>query len=717
MDEVLLHKTAKLQSVEEKDIRRQCLELQGLDCSDCALVVEHRLSRLEGVLDVQVDFTAQAVNVAYDRRRIQARTIKWRIQQLGYAPVPTTLESWWQNNQELLLSLGAGALTLVAWLGETWLNFPGAASLGLYLSAYLLGGLHTARHALQALRQGHFDSDVLMLAAALGAASLGEFAEGALLLFLFSLGHALEERALDRARQAVRALGALIPRKALVVRDGQEQVVRVEQLALGDEVLVRPGERLPVDGQVLGGHSAVDQSPITGESLPVEKAPGEAVFAGSVNGPGALRVRVTRLAKDSTLARVMQLVEQAQAHKAPTQQKVESFMRRFVPVVLAATILLVILPPFLGVPLREAFRRAMILLVATSPCALALGTPAAVLAGIAQAARNGVLVKGGVHLENLGRLEALAFDKTATLTSGELRVSKVVALDGGEEDQVLALAAAVERQSGHPLSQAVLRAAEEAGLRLPEASQVRAETGLGVQAQVDGQAARVGSLKWFDELALPVGQAARQLAAEMQAQGQSVMLVAVGQQVLGLVAVADTLRPGVAEALHALRKLGVRRMVMLSGDNAGAAALIARQAGLVEFRAGLLPEDKLAAIDELQGSHAVVGMVGDGVNDAPALGRATVGIAMGGAATEVALETADVALMGAELGKLPFAVSLGRATQGVIRQNLVIALGVMAVLAGLALSGLAGIGLAVVLHEGSTLLVVANALRLLHKAG
>ncbi len=713
-----------LHNLNQKNIRRHSLSLEGMDCSDCALVVEHRLSRLEGVLEVQVDFNGQSVQVAYDTSRISQRAIEKRVRQLGYDLVPGRFGGWYRQQRELILALAGGFLALLAWLGERYaaqvsLGLSSAQptfSLALYWLAFLLTGLDVTRHALQGLRQRRFDTDLLMVAAALGAASLGDYAEGALLLFLFSLGHALEERALDRARRAMRALGKLVPKFALVRRDGQEQLVPVEQLVLGEEVLVRPGERLPVDGQVISGRSAVDQSPITGESLPVEKSPGDPAYAGSVNGEGVLGLRVTRLAKDSTLARVMQMVERAQASKAPTQQLVERFTRIYVPLVLLGVLLLIILPPIFGKPFAESFRRAMTLLVATSPCALALGTPSAALAGIAQAARNGVLVKGGAHLENMGRIQVLAFDKTATLTTGELCVVQVTPLGALSSRDVVALAGAVERQSAHPLAKAVLRAAQDDGLPLPTVNQVQAHTGLGIQARLDEEVVRVGSLKWFDELGLQVTSETRSLIAQAESRGQSVSLVGIEEQPIGLIFVADTLRPGAEQTLVVLERLGVQRMIMLSGDNPRAAAHIAGQLGLREFRAGLLPEDKLAVVDELMEAHIAVGMVGDGVNDAPALARATVGIAMGGAGTDVALETADVALMGSDLQKLPFAIGLGRATQRVIRQNLFIALGVMVGLVFLALSGLAGIGPAILFHEGSTLLVVGNALRLLRYA-
>ena len=465
----------------------------------------------------------------------------------------------------------------------------------------------------------------------------------------------------------------------------------------------------------------------------MDKIPGSQTFAGTINGEGALEVHVTRLARDSTLARVMRLVEEAQAQKSPTQQTVERFSRVFVPAVLVAALLLIVVPPLFGVPFQESFLRAMTLLVAASPCTLALGAPAAILAGVARAAHGGVLVKGGVHLENLGRLKAIAFDKTGTITSGRPEVTDMVTTDGewplrvadggaadtgqvsAEAEEMLALAAAAESRSGHPLAQAVVRAAKAAMPDRPllPVAEVESLTGRGLRARVDGRSVLIGSLKLLDENGVHVPADLRDRAEALENAGKTVTAVAVDGRAAGLLALADTLRPGVTETLAELRHLGVTETVMLTGDNARVAGRIAQEAGIASYRADLLPEDKLNAIRELVEEHGQVAMVGDGVNDAPALANATVGIAMGGAGTDVALETADVALMADDLGALPFAVGIGRATRAVIYQNLAIALGVIGLLIFTSVFGLVGIGAAVILHEGSTIVVVLNALRLL----
>jgi Zn2+/Cd2+-exporting ATPase len=690
----------------------EIINIEGMDCSDCALVIEHSVGRLDGVLDVAVNYAAQKMRLEYDAHKTDRKSVEKRVRSLGYQIPVAGVRSWYQKNRELIFSLVAGFLLLAGWLGQNSAGLPAAAALAFYLAAYFFGGWDISRHAWHALRERHFDTDLLMVVAAIGAAILGDFAEGVLLLFLFSLGHALEQRALDRARDAVRGLAELAPKTALVRRNGAEIKMAVEQLELEDVVLIRPGVRVPVDGVVLSGQSGVDQSPVTGESVPVDKAPGDPLYAGSVNGEGALEAQVTRLAKDSTLSRVMKMVEEAQTQKSPTQQLTEKFERWFVPTVLIADALLIMLPPLFGTPFRESFLRAMTLLVAASPCALALGTPAVVLAGVAQAARNGVLIKGGAHLENLGRLKAIAFDKTGTLTHGRPEVTDVIVFDRNPS-QFLSLAAALESRSAHPLAQAVVRAAQSRGLSLPEVGEVESITGRGLRATFDNQSVLIGSPAFMQESGVNMRESQRGQVEKLQAKGKTAILLARDTQLSGVLALADTLRPDAVESIAALKQIGVGETILLTGDNARVAAAIAQQAGVADFRAGLMPEDKAKAMRSLARTYGEVAMVGDGVNDAPALANASVGIAMGGAGTDVALETADVALMGNDLSKLPFAVGLGRASRAIIRQNLVISLGVIAVLVVASLAGWAAIGVAIVIHEGSTLAVVANALRLL----
>ena len=583
-------------------------------------------------------------------------------------------------------------------------------SLGLYLAAYAFGGFFTVRDAAQSLWAKRIDIDILMLVAALGAAALGDWAEGALLLFLFSLGHALEHSAMDRARQAIEALAELAPKTALVRRDGAEVEVSVEELLRGDVAIVKPGQRLPADGTITEGNSGVDQSPVTGESVPVDKGPRDAVFAGTVNGDGVLFVEVTKLATEGTLARMVRLVSDAQTQKSPTQQFTDRIERVFVPVVLIGAGLLIAVPPLFGVPFAESFYRAMAVLVAASPCALAIGTPAAVLSAVARAAQLGVLIKGGAHLENLGRLTAMAFDKTGTITGGKPRLTDIVAF-GATEDEVLALAAALESRSSHPLAQAIVAAASERGLCWDEPADVEAVNGKGIRATLGARRIEIGNLKLFAGDAISAEGAAE--VERLEFVGRTAMLVRANGRFAGVVGLMDTPRTGVAAVLAELRSLGITKTVMLTGDNERVARAVAEAVGLEDVRASLLPEDKIAAVASLVEQYGRAAMVGDGANDAPALARATVGIAMGGAGTDVALEAADVVLMSDDLSKLPFAVGLSCAARAVIHQNLFISLGAVAFLIPATLFGWAGLGIAVLIHEGSTIVVAFNALRLL----
>ncbi len=688
----------------------ESLRIDGMDCPTCAVVIEHALTRMDGVLEASVSYAAERLRLEYDSQKIARAAIVQRIQALGYAVLEEGHEAgWFAEHRELVFSGVAGLLLLAGWLAGL-AGAPRDLSLGLLLGAYAAGGFYTLRDAWQSVKSRRFDIDTLMIVAAAGAAALGAWVEGALLLFLFSLGHALEHMAMDRARKAIEALADLAPKTAIVQRDGAEIEVRVEALQRGDRVIVKPGQRLAADGVVAAGNSAVDQAPVTGESMPVDKQPGDKVFAGTVNGEGVLTIEVTKLAQESTLARMVTMVAEAQTQKSPTQRFTDRFERIFVPAVLVGTALLIALPPLLGFSFAESFYRAMAVLVAASPCALAIATPSAVLSGVARAARGGVLIKGGAHLENLGVLTAIAFDKTGTLTVGKPKVTDVIAVSG-DEARLLTIAAAVERRSAHPLAQAVVTEAKGRGLSWDEAGEVEAVTGKGVRAEFGGQKIAIGNGKLFDGEAIP--EVVQQHAERLQTEGKTIMLIQADGQFLGILALADTPREGVKQVLERLHQTGIRKTIMLTGDNERVGRAIADAVGLDEVKAGLLPENKVAAMEELAQRYGQVAMVGDGVNDAPAMARATVGIAMGGAGTDVALEAADVALMADDLSKLPFAVALSRASRRIIRQNLWVSLGVVALLIPATLFGWAGIGVAVLIHEGSTVVVVINALRLL----
>jgi Cd2+/Zn2+-exporting ATPase len=633
---------------------------------------------------------------------------------------------------ELIFAGLCGVALLAGWLigrsgiGPQWL--PTA----FYVVAYFFGGFYTVREAIENLRAKRFEIDTLMLVAAAGAAALGSWGEGSLLLFLFSLGHSLEHYAMGRARRAIEALAKLAPDTATVRRNGGTEVVPLAQLEVGEIVVVKPNERLPADGVVVVGTSSVNQAPVTGESVPVDKLPsdnGQAavanfekvpvenrVFAGTINGSGAMDVMVARRSDQSTMARVIKMVTEAEAQRSPTQQFTEKFERIFVPAVLALVGILLFAGLVIDEPFSQTFYRAMAVLVAASPCALAISVPSAVLSGVARAARGGVLVKGGGPLENLGTLSSIAFDKTGTLTEGKPKLTDVVAAQGATEAELLSVALAVEEHSDHPLASAIVAGVKERlgdKAEQVQASDVKSITGRGVQAQVGGETVHIGKPVLFTEL--PDSRVPEDVKAandKLVAGGRTTMIVRKGRRFLGVIGVMDTPRPVAAQVMADLRKLGIERLIMISGDNQKVAEAVAHTVGLTEARGDLMPEQKVEEIKRLRKEHGKVAMVGDGVNDAPAMANATVGIAMGAAGSDVALETADVALMADDLAQLPFAVGLSRSTSRVIKQNLWVSLGVVAVLIPATIFGL-NIGTAVIFHEGSTLLVVFNALRLL----
>jgi Cd2+/Zn2+-exporting ATPase len=690
--------------------RHELMRIDGMDCSTCATVIEHALHRLDGVMEAAVSYAAERMRLEYDTEKVSRKAIVERLQALGYNVLePQHKSPWYVEYRELMVSATAGALLLAGWLAG--MHHDGRlVSVALLGASLLLGGYYAMRDAWQSIRERQLDIDVLMIVAAMGAAALGQWTEGALLLVLFSLGHALEHLAMDRARHAIEALADLAPKTALVLRDGVELEVPVEELLRGDRVLVRPGQRIPADGTVTEGSSAVDQAAITGESMPVDKTTGSQVFAGTVNGEGLLGVEVSKLAKDSSLARMVQLVAEAQTEKSPTQRFVTRFEKVFVPLVLVGVVALIVVPLLMGQPFAETFYRAMAVLVAASPCALAIATPSAVLAGVARAARGGVLIKGGVHLENLRALQAIAFDKTGTITTGQPSVTDVVVLQG-DESALPATAASLESRSGHPLAQAVVQAARNRKLNWPAADDVQAVHGKGMHGLVTGEQVSIGNLRLFEND--PVPDAVRQHVTRLESLGRTTMLVRRQGSFVGLLGLADTPRPGMRAVFARLASLGVRQTIMLTGDNEQVAKAVAASVGITDVRAGLMPEEKLQIVDALMREHGQVAMVGDGVNDAPAMARATMGIAMGGAGTDVALETADVALMGDDLSRLPFAIALSRASHTIIRQNLWVAFGVVTLLIPATLFGWASMGIAVLIHEGATVLVVVNALRLL----
>ena len=636
------------------------------------------------------------------------------------------------KNTELIFSIICGALLGIGFGLSYVASIPDWVSLTLYIGAYFFGGYFTAKEAIQTVAKGGFEIDFLMLVAAIGAAVLGEWAEGALLLFLFSLGHALEHYAMNKARKSIAALADLAPKTALLKKDGKTEEVGIEKLGIGDIIVVKPNSKISADGVVVNGKSSVNQAPITGESVPVDKVPVEdvdkdysaqddikdenRVFAGTINGNNTLEIKVIKAAKDSTLSRLVKLVNEAQTQKSPTQLLTDKFEKYFVPSVLILVGILLFAFLVIDEPFSASFYRAMAVLVAASPCALAISTPSAVLSGVARAARGGVLIKGGRPLEDLGVITALAFDKTGTLTEGKPKLTQVVPLGNISENELLKIAVAVEGLSDHPLAKAVVRDGKERleGEEIPNASNLEAVLGKGIKASFGNDKIYIGNLDLYEGLdeSTPSEKIATKVRG-LEGGGNTTMLIRKNEEYIGIIALMDTPREAAKGTLKKLKEIGIKRMIMLTGDNQKVADAVAEEIGLTDAWGSLLPEEKVDAIKELKEKESKVAMVGDGVNDAPAMANSTVGIAMGAAGSDVALETADIALMADKLETLPFAIGLSRKAKAIIRQNLWVSLGIVALLIPSTIFGLANIGMAVVIHEGSTLLVVFNALRLL----
>ncbi|MET0313810.1 MAG: heavy metal translocating P-type ATPase [Hansschlegelia sp.] len=694
------------------------LRIEGMDCGSCAAKIETAMRRLPGVAEVEVSVAAASMSIIVDEDRTSREAIRAKVDSLGFRTIDASgagragghdhgaSEAAWWSSAKGRLALGSGALLSGAWglsfLEPQWAQWP-------YVVAALVALAPVVRRAVAgALNGTPFSIETLMSVAAIGAIAIGEAPEAATVVFLFAVGELLEGVAASRARAGVKALVDLIPRTARRIRGDGVETVEVGDLSLGDLVLVRPGDRIPSDGTVAEGSSEVNEAPITGESRLVLKQPGASVFAGGVNANGELRVTITKAATDNTIARIVHMVEEAQASKAPTARFIERFSRWYTPAAMAFASLVILAPPLLADgDWRTWIYRGLAVLLIACPCALVISTPAAVASALAGGARRGLLIKGGAALETLGRVKTVAFDKTGTLTEGRPRVVDVAAV-GGTADETLAKAAAVERGSSHPLGAAILEEARSRALTIPNAFGGVATPGKGVTARLTSGFVTVGSPRQALEKDLLSPEAAARVA-ELEAAGNTVVAVSEGARLLGLVALRDTLRPDAAAGLERLRKLGLRT-IMLTGDNARAAAAIAAELG-IEHRAELLPGAKLDAIAAYR-EEGPIAMVGDGVNDAPALAAASVGVAMGGG-TDVALETADAALLKDRVGGVAELVALSRATLSNIWTNVALALGLKGAFLIATLIGATPLWMAILADTGATVLVTANALRLL----
>ena len=693
--------------------RSDAFIVEGMDCADEVRQIEARLSRLPGVSRMQFDLVRRRLVVegSVAAAEVQQAISEIGMQARGEGELAKPLR-FREKHGRLAATIASGVLLAVGGL----LIIAGAQRhvlVPVLAASAVAGGWFIAPRGFRAARSGMLDMNFLMTIAAIGAGAIGEWGEGASAMFLFSVAQMLEAYSMDRARNSIRALMDLSPPEATVKRDGAELTIAVDQVGIGEAILIKPGQRIPLDGIVLLGRSAVNQAPITGESMPIEKEPDSEVFAGSINGQGLLEVRVTKHVENTTLARIIHAVEAAQASRAPSQSFVDRFSRVYTPTVVGAAILVCLLPPLLGLGGWSTwFTRALTMLVIACPCALVISTPVSIVSGLAAAARGGVLIKGGIHLENAGAVTTIAFDKTGTLTLGQPAVTDVLSLNNLAEASVLSIAAALEQGSEHPLAQAILLAAQDRDIPVLQAYDFEAVVGRGIQARIDGRLYCIGNERLSHERGICTPHSEEALR-QFERQGKTAILLFSETTPLGVIAIADQIRPNAGAAINELRANGIRRVLMLTGDNKETAHAVSKGLMLDDYRAELLPEDKVKVIQELQATGERVAFVGDGVNDAPALASATVGIAMGTAGTDVALETADIALMADDLSKLPFAIAVSRKTSAIIKQNIVFSISIKAVFIVLALIGWATLWMAVAADMGASLAVITNGLRVL----
>ncbi|MCI0708040.1 MAG: cadmium-translocating P-type ATPase [Ignavibacteriae bacterium] len=697
-----------------QDIRKTKFHVAGLCCGTEEQLIRRKLQTQPGIHELQFDILTHTLKVGHT---CAEKEITKSLGDIGFAAteIRKPIEQKTPPRQLFTTALSGSFLLSGGLFG--WLNFPEYVSTSLFLLSILAGGWQFAIKGYKAVRHLSLDMNFLMSIAAIGAVAIGEYAEGAAVVFLFALSLLLESLSIDRGRTAIQSLMKLAPSVANVRKGVAEVTMDVEDIRLNETIIIRPGERIPLDAVVTSGSSSVDQSTITGEPLPAAKNVGDAIFAGTFNQRGALEARVTKLANDTTLARIIQLVEEAQSKKAQIQTFTETFARYYTPVVFALAVGIAILPPLvLGQAFGDWFYRALVLLVIACPCALVISTPVAVMSSLTAAARRGVLIKGGRFLEALANINAIAFDKTGTLTEGKPTLTDIVCLNSLSEQDVLRIVTAVEVKSEHPLADAFLRKSAELQLPLDslKIEQFEAIPGKGVQATISGKTYVVGSHQLIEELGV-CSPTVEEKIHKLEEEGKSTILLTDRTQVLGVLAVSDNPRLGSRQLADSLRSLGIQHISMLTGDSKIAARTISEKLSLDEHGAELLPENKLAAIENLKSRHGAVAMVGDGVNDAPALAAADIGIAMGAAGSDTALETADVVLMSDDLAKIPEAIKLGKRTLGIIKQNVIIALATKAVFLGLGVLGMTSLWLALLADDGATLVVILNAFRLLKK--
>mgnify|MGYP001426036924 CR=1 FL=1 len=696
-------------------LKKTSFRIGGLDCGDCAEQLRKRIASLDGVKTATVNFGAGKLIVEYT---LDQNVIIQAISAAGYQIIDDTSANTSPIGAKAFLdtriiTTAIAGLLLAGAMVLEWTQTKSTVTLALYVASIMIGGYHVAKSGWNSLRSFSPDMNALMSIAVIGAAVIGQWDEGATVVFLFSLGNALQAYTMDKTRQAIGSLMAITPREALIRRDGQEQVLAVQEIRVGDIMVIKPGERIAMDGQVTEGHSTVNQAAITGEAMPVEKIPGDVVYAGTINEQGALEIVVTKLVGDSTLAKILHLVEEAQAQKAPSQQVVDVFAKYYTPVILAGAAAVVIIPwLFLGQPFSVWFYRALILLVISCPCALVISTPVSIVAAIGSASKQGVLIKGGAHLEAIGKVRAIAFDKTGTLTYGQPKVTDIIPLGGYDEQALLGVAAALENLSEHPVARAVLERAQ--GISVRPVANFKAYPGRGAQGEIDGQLCYIGNKRLFTELGFNLSILDAQIA-KLETAGKTTIVVGDKITVYGIIAVADVIRRESAAALDYLRNQGIEELVMLTGDSVSVASSVAKKLNIGTVYSELLPEDKVTVVKQLGEQYGSIAMVGDGINDAPALAAAPIGIVMGVAGSDAALETADIALMADDLQKLAYTIHLSRATVAVIKQNIIFSVAVKFIFVVLTVLGMANLWMAVFADTGAALLVTLNGMRLARK--
>ncbi|MHA2959783.1 heavy metal translocating P-type ATPase [Priestia megaterium] len=685
--------------------------IEGMDCAACANTIVNHLKTVPAVKDVRVNFSTGKAQIDHDN---EAHDIIKEISKAGYIATLVTssrqsAESRHHKGQNGPIVF-SGILIALGFLG----SHTGIASYittVLYATAMIVSGYKPAKSAYYGIKSRSLDMNVLMTVAALGAAVIGEWLEGATVVWLFALGVALQTRSIEQTRNSIRGLMDLAPSEAWVKENGQLIKKAAEDISIGTTIVVKPGDRIPLDGEIINGESSINQAPITGESIPVDKVMGDAVYAGTINESGSLEIKVTKLVKDTTISKIIHLVEEAQEKKAPTQAFVDKFATIYTPIVFILALFIMVIPPLFNGAWSDWFYKGLELLVVACPCALVISTPVAIVSAIGNAAKNGVLIKGGTFLEKAGAINAIAFDKTGTLTEGKPAVSEVVSL-AAEENQLLAITKTLEDYSNHPIARAIVDYAEEKKVGSLQGSNFKILTGKGVQATIQETVYYAGNAKLFSDLGTPLTHCWSQIE-KLQNEGKTIIIVGTAKSVLGIISVADTIRHTTVSALESLKQNGMQQIVMLTGDNEGTAKMIASESRVDRYFADLLPEDKVKAIQQLQHEGYQTAMVGDGINDAPALATADLGIAMGGAGTDTAMETADIVLMADNLEKLPHTMKLSRKALAVIKQNIWFSIIVKVIALAFIFPGWLTLWIAVLSDTGAALLVILNSLRLL----